>query len=65
MTKTLKKLWLLRYLRESYIELKKVVWPSQAIVRKHTILVIGISLFIAAYFAISDKILNDILEALI
>ena len=65
MVKALKKLWMIRYIQESYIELKKVVWPSQEIIRKHTILVIGISLFIAAYFAILDKLLNDALEIIL
>jgi preprotein translocase SecE subunit len=65
MAKSLKNLWLIRYLRESYIELRKVVWPNQEIVRKHTILVIAISLFVGVYFATSDYLLNLALEALI
>jgi preprotein translocase SecE subunit len=65
MVSKLKNLWLIRYLRESYIELRKVVWPTQEIVRKHTLLVIGMSLFIAIYFAVADYLLNLGLEALI
>ena len=65
MAKLLNKIWLVRYVRESYIELRKVVWPSQETVRKHTILVIAISLFIAAYFMILDSLLARGLEALI
>lgn len=62
---TLKNLWIVRYFRESYIELRKVVWPSQETVRKHTLLVIGISLFIAIYFGVLDYLLNLGLESLI
>jgi preprotein translocase subunit SecE len=65
MVKTLKNLWLVRYIRESDIELRKVVWPSQETVRKHTILVVAISLFIALYFAVLDSLLARGLEALI
>ncbi len=65
MVSKLKNLWLIRYFRESYIELRKVVWPTQEIVRKHTFLVIGMSLFIAIYFAVADYLLNLGLEALI
>ena len=65
MIKTLNKIWLIRYFRESYVELRKVIWPSQEVVRKHTILVIGISVFIAVYFGIADYLLNLVLEYLI
>lgn len=65
MVNKIKNLWLIRYFREAYIELRKVVWPTQEVVRKHTLLVIGMSLFIAIYFAVSDYLLNSALEALI
>lgn len=65
MAKTLKNLWLVRYVRESYIELRKVVWPNQETVRKHTILVIAISVFVALYFAVLDSLLTQALEQLI
>lgn len=65
MIKTLNKIWLIRYFRESYVELRKVIWPSQEIVRKHTLLVIGISLFVAVYFSAADYLLNLALEYLI
>jgi len=65
MVNKLKNLWIIRYFRESYIELRKVVWPTQEVVRKHTLLVIGMSLFIAIYFAVADYLLNMGLEALI
>lgn len=49
---------LTRYFRESYLELQKVVWPTADTVRKHTILVLGISLFIGIYFAVLDYVLT-------
>lgn len=56
---------LVRYIRESYVELQKVDWPNSDTVKKHTIIVIAISLFIGFYFALSDYVLNVILEKLI
>lgn len=56
---------LVRYIRESYVELQKVDWPNSDTIRKHTLLVIGISLFIGLYFAVSDYVLNLLLEAII
>ena len=53
------------YFKQSYEELKKVVWPTREVTRNHTILVIAFSLFIAVYFAVVDYFLNIILEKLI
>jgi len=49
---------LTRYFQESYLELRKVVWPTADTVRKHTLLVLGISLFIGIYFAVLDYVLT-------
>lgn len=49
---------LTRYFHESYLELRKVVWPTADTVRKHTLLVLGISLFIGIYFAALDYVLT-------
>ena len=54
-----------KYLQESYEELKKVAWPTKEVTRRHTILVIAISLFIGIYFAAVDYILNLGLESII
>ena len=56
---------LTKYVRESYVELRKVVWPNKDTVTKHTIIVIGISIFIGVYFAAADYVLNIALEAII
>ena len=65
MLKSLNKNPLVRYVREAYVELQKVVWPNSETTKKHTYLVIGISLFIAFYFGVLDYLLNIALEALL
>lgn len=54
-----------RYFVESVQELRKVVWPTADTVRKHTLLVIGISLFIGIYFAVLDYVFNLSVEKLL
>ena len=54
-----------KYLRESYDELRKVVWPTREVTRNHTIIVIVFSLFVALYFAGLDYALNILIEKLI
>ena len=53
------------YVRESRIELKKVVWPSKKQTKNHTLLVIGISIAVALFLGAVDFILNQILELVI
>lgn len=53
------------YFKEAREELRKVVWPTAETTRKHTLLVIGISLFTGIYFAVLDFVLNLGLEQLI
>jgi len=42
------------YFRTSYTELKKVTWPTPKETRNYTLLVIGISLAVAAFLGILD-----------
>lgn len=56
---------LVRYIREAYVELQKVDWPNSDVVKRHTIIVIAISLFIGFYFATADYLLNLVLEFII
>ena len=51
-----------RYLLESYVELRKVIWPTRPQIVNHSLLVIGLSLALAAYFGIVDYVLNFGLE---
>ena len=50
------------YFRESRDELKKVAWPSRTETRNHTLMVIGISLFVAAFLGLIDLGLGYILQ---
>jgi len=46
---------LVQYLISSKAELKKVTWPTREAAIKHTLLVIFISLFVAAFLGILDN----------
>lgn len=48
------------YLRGSYQELKKVVWPSRKEVIQHTALVIGISVGVAIFLGLADFLLTTL-----
>lgn len=45
---------LVNYVKESKVELKKVVWPSRKKVIQHTALVIGVSLAMGLFFGALD-----------
>jgi len=45
---------LVKYILESKAELKKVAWPTKKETLKHTIIVIGISLFVAFFLGFLD-----------
>jgi preprotein translocase subunit SecE len=45
---------IINYVKESKAELQKVVWPSKKETIKYTLLVIGVSLGVAAFFGIID-----------
>lgn len=53
---------ILSYFRESREELKKVVWPSRRETRNNTLMVIGISLFVAAFLGLVDVGLKFLLD---
>jgi preprotein translocase subunit SecE len=53
------------YVKESIIELKKVTWPSKKDTYRYSVLVIVISLLIAAFLGGLDYIFNFGLEILI
>jgi preprotein translocase subunit SecE len=45
---------IVRYIQESREELKKVTWPSRQQVTRDTMVVIGISVAVAAFFGAID-----------
>ncbi|NQT49065.1 preprotein translocase subunit SecE [Candidatus Kuenenbacteria bacterium] len=52
---------LVKYLIESKKELKKVTWPTKKETTKHTLIVIGLSLFVAAFLGVLDYIFSEVL----
>ncbi|MGE5425953.1 MAG: preprotein translocase subunit SecE [Bacillota bacterium] len=54
-----------RYFQESMEELKKVTWPTRKETYHYTLLVIGVSLAVAAFLGILDFIFNLGIEELI
>jgi len=53
---------LLNYIKASTEEMKKVTWPTKKETHNYTLLVIGISLAVAAFLGILDYILSFVLE---
>ena len=56
---------IVNYIKASSQELKKVVWPSKKEVIQHTMLVIGISVGVAAFLGIVDYLLTILIEIVI
>lgn len=56
---------IVKYTKESYIELKKVVWPSKKDIKNHTMVVIALSLVLAAFLGLLDFIFAKGLDKLI
>jgi len=53
------------YLKLSRDELRKVVWPSRQLTIQHTLLVIGLSLTMAAFLGSVDYLFSKLLELLV
>jgi len=53
------------YVLGSISETKKVIWPNKTQVRNYTILVISMSIGVAAFFAFLDYVFNIGLEQII
>lgn len=53
---------LVNYVKDSKNELKKVTWPNKKEVKQHTILVITISLILAAFLGLMDFFLTKLVE---
>ncbi len=62
---SLKENRLVKYVLESKAELKKVTWPTKQETVKHSLLVIGISLFVALFLGIIDFGLTKLLAIII
>jgi len=56
---------LTQYIKDSIVELKKVTWPTRKETTNYTILVITISLAVAAFIGVIDYILTLGVEQII
>lgn len=56
---------LVSYFKGAYDELKKVVWPTRKEIIQHTLVVIGLSLFLALFLGGVDFLLSLGLEKLL
>jgi len=56
---------LVQYIKDSRNEIKKVTWPTKKEIKQHTILVITISLAVAAFLGLVDYILTQVIEKII
>lgn len=53
------------YLKDAWAELSKVTWPTRDAIIHYTLLVIGVSIAVGAFFAALDFWLNKGLDALV
>jgi len=56
---------IINYIKGSIEEMKKVTWPTKKETYDYTLLVIGISLAVAAFLGALDYIFNWLLELII
>lgn len=56
---------LAKYLISAKTELKKVTWPTKKETTKHTLIVIGVSVFTAVFLGVLDYVFADILALII
>lgn len=54
-----------KFLQETYSELKQVVWPTRQEVLRLTLIVITISFIVGAYIGVLDALFTRIMEALL
>ncbi|MCH8049612.1 preprotein translocase subunit SecE [Patescibacteria group bacterium] len=54
-----------KYFRESKEEFKKVTWPSQRETIRYSIVIVVISVSLAAYFGLADWLISLGLDALL
>ncbi len=54
-----------KFLQETYSELRQVVWPTRQEVLRLTLIVIAISVFVGAYIGVLDVLFARIMEQLL
>jgi preprotein translocase subunit SecE len=55
----------IQYLKDSRAELKKVTWPTKKEVIKNSLVVVGVSLFVAVFLGVVDYLLTLLVESVI
>ncbi|OGZ18817.1 MAG: preprotein translocase subunit SecE [Candidatus Nealsonbacteria bacterium RBG_13_42_11] len=56
---------IIEFLKQVRLEMKKVNWPTRGETVKYTLIVIGVSVVIAAYLGGLDVLINTLLEKFI
>jgi len=56
---------LVNYLKESKEEMKKVVWPTRQQTTRYTIMVIGLTVVMAAFLGTLDLLFTMLLDQLV
>lgn len=56
---------LISYLKESKEELAKVQWPNRQETIHYTLIVLGVSFFLALFLGVTDFGLNKVLELIV
>lgn len=56
---------LTNYVKEATIEMKKVIWPTKKQTINYTVIVVAMSVGIAVFFSVLDKILGYGLNSII
>jgi preprotein translocase subunit SecE len=54
-----------KFLRETYTELRQVIWPSRSEVIRLTLIVITISVIVGVYIGVLDVLFARVMEALL
>lgn len=64
---TFKEWWgrVVKFFRDVRIEMKKVVWPSQKQVMKHTLVVIVFTLFFTVFILLADVVYDQLIFKLL
>jgi len=55
----------IQYIKDSRLELQKVVWPNRKSLINSTLVVIGFSLFVAAFLGLIDFGLTKLIQLII
>lgn len=53
---------IINYIKKSFEEMKKVTWPTQKEAKNYTLLVIGISLSVAAFLGGLDMLFQSVIK---